>query len=150
MDQTPSQKPSQEQAHLLVAAVRVLEHQLKRSPSVDEVANLLQQSREVTGHQVRTLEALAILRTIKSPFDLHVELLDHHKIEELPVEESGPGFQDEVEDFHRKFEEKQKEMQNLFDTGEQDQRQKSRFEDLDSELSKFRSPRRPNPFGDES
>jgi len=146
MDQTPSQK----QAHLLASAVRVLEHQLSRSPSVDEVAKLLQQSREVTGHQIRALETLQILRTIKSPFDVHVELHDHRKIEELPVEESGPGFQDEVEDFHRKFEEKQKELQNLFDTGEQEARQKARFADLDSELGKFRSPRRPNPFGDES
>ena len=142
-------KPSQQQAHIVVAAVRVLAHQHGRPPSVDEVAELLGMSREVAGHQVRVLEALEILRTMKSPFDLRVELRDHRKIEELPVEETGPGFQDEVEDFHRKFEEKQKELQGLFDSGEQEQRQKSRFADLDSELNKFRSPKRQNPFGDE-
>jgi hypothetical protein len=149
MENGSAPKPSQKQAHLLVAAVRVLEHQCNRSPSVEEVAQLLQQSREVTGHQVRTLESLQILHTIKSPFDLHVEVQDHRLIEDLPVEENGPGFQDEVEDFHRKFEQKQKELQNLFDTGAHQERQKARFENLDSELSKFRSPRRPNPFGEE-
>jgi hypothetical protein len=143
-------KPSQKQAHLVVAAVRVLEYKNGRPPSVDEVAELLGQSREIMGHQIRSLEALDILHTVKSPFDLLVELRDHLQIEELPVEESGPGFQDEVEDFHRKFEEKQKKLQNLFDSGEQEKRQKSRFADLDDELNRFRSPRRPDPFGDDS
>jgi len=143
-------KPSQNQAHLVVAAVRVLAYKQGRPPSVDEVAALLEQSREVMGHQIRVLESLDILRTVKSPFDLHVELRDPSQIDALPLEETGPGFQDEVDDFHRKFEEKQKKLQNLFDTGEQEQRQKERFADLDDELKSFRSPRRPNPFGDES
>lgn len=139
-------KPSQQQAHLLVAGVRVLEYQQKRPPSVDELARLLQMSHEVAGHQVRVLESLEILQTIKSPFDLLVELKDHHKIEDLPLEESGPGFKDEVEDFHRQFEEKQKKLQNLFDSGDQEKRQQERFADLDSELDEFRSPKRSNPF----
>lgn len=142
-------RPSQQQAHLLVAGVRVLEHQHKRPPSVDELAALLQMSREVTGHQVRVLESLEILQTIKSPFDLRVEIDDHHRVEDLPVEESGPGFRDEVEDFHRKFEAKQKKLQNLFDSGELEERQKQRFASLDSELREFRSPKRTNPFGED-
>ena len=142
-------KPSQQQAHLMVAAVRVLAHKHARPPSVNEIAELLESSREVIGHQVRVLEKLQILRTMKSPFDLRVELQDHRKIEELPVEESGPGFQDEVDDFHRKFEQKQKELQGLFDSGEQEERQKSRCADLESELDKFQNPKRHNPFGDD-
>ena len=150
LEVTMDSKPSQNQAHLVVAAVRVLAHKQGRPPSVEEVASLLEQSREIMGHQIRALESLQILRTVKSPFDLHVELLQPEKIDELPLEESGPGFQDEVEDFHRKFEEKQKKLQNLFDSREQERQQQARFSDLDEELDKFRSPRRPNPFGDES
>ena len=142
-------RPSQHQAHLMVAGVRVLEHQHNRPPSVNELAALLGISREVTGHQVRVLETLGILQTIKSPFDLRVELDDYRQIEALPVEETGPGFKDEVEDFHRKFEKKQKDLQNLFDSGEQEKRQKERFSDLDSELEEFRSPKRSNPFGED-
>ena len=56
-------KPSQQQAHLMVAAVRVLAHKHARPPSVDEIAELLEASREVTGHQVRVLEKLQILRS---------------------------------------------------------------------------------------
>ena len=141
--------PSQPVAHLVVAAIRVLEHQLKRPPTVDEVGQLLGYAKEYAGHLVRALEAEEIVHPIHGPFETRVEILDHHKIEDLPVEESGPGFKDEVDDFHRKFEEKQKKLQNLFDSGEEQERQRKRFESLDDELRDFKSPRRANPFGDD-
>ncbi|MFQ5600837.1 MAG: hypothetical protein ACE5G2_09820 [Candidatus Krumholzibacteriia bacterium] len=144
------QIPSQSQAHLQVAAVRVLEHKLKRPPSVDEIAELLEQAKELTGHLVRALEAQGIVHTIKSPFDLRVGVKDHRKIEELPTEESGPGFKDEVDEFHRQFEEKQKKLQSLFDTGEVQEKQQKRLANLDDELRKFKNPRHSNPFGDDS
>ena len=78
--------PSQAQAHLVVAAVRVLGYKLGRPAAVEEIAELLGFSKELTGHLVRGLEAHAIVQTIKSPFDLRVEVRDHLKIEELPRE----------------------------------------------------------------
>ena len=140
--------PSQPTAHLVVSAVRVLEHQLKRPPSVDEIAELLGFAKEYAGHLVRALEAHEIVHPIHGPFETRVEIRDHHKIEELPAEDSGPGFKDEVDDFHRKFEEKQKKLQNLFESGEAEERQRKRFESLDDELRSFKSPRA-NPFGDD-
>lgn len=142
------QTPSRPEAHLLVAAVRVLEHQHQRPPSVDELAELLRFSREFTGHLVRALEPLGIVHAIKSPFDVRVEVRDHLKIETLPAEDSGPGFKDEVDEFHRQFQEKQKKLQNLFDSGEQQERQRRRLENLDDELRRFKSPRA-DPFADD-
>jgi hypothetical protein len=133
----------------MVAAVRVLEHQLKRAPTVDELGGLLDYAREYAGHLVRALESQGILHAIHGPFDTRVEIRDHTKIEELPEEDRGPGFKDEVDDFHRKFEEKQKKLQNLFDSDEAQQRQRKRFENLDEELKDFKSPRHANPFRDD-
>lgn len=141
--------PSQSVAHLMVAAVRVLEHQLKRPPTVDEVATMLAYAKEYAGHLVRALEAHEILHAIHGPFDTRVEIRDPGKIETLPEEDSGPGFKDEVDDFHRKFEEKQKKLQSLFESDEAGERQRKRFENLDDELRAFKSPRRANPFGDD-
>lgn len=141
--------PSQPVAHLMVAAVRVLEHQLKRPPTVDEVGELLDFAREYAGHLVRALETQGILHAIHGPFDTRVEVRDHTKIEELPEDERGPGFKDEVDDFHRKFEEKQKKLQSLFDSDEVRERQRKRFESLDEELKDFKSPRHANPFRDD-
>lgn len=140
-------RPSQSQAHLLVAAVRVLGHTLGRPPAVEEIAALIHYSPELAGHLVRALESCDIVLTIRSPFDLRVEVRDHRKIEELPVEDTGPGLQDEVEEFHERFQQKQKELQNLFDAGEHEERKKKRLAGLDAELENFKSPRR-NPFGD--
>ena len=141
--------PSQPKAHLLVAAIRVLGHKLQRPPTVDELGELLGFAREYAGHLVRALEAHEILHAIHGPFETRVEIRDHRRIEELPAEESGPGFQDEVDDFHRKFEEKQRKLQNLFDSDEMQEHQRKRFESLDDELRDFKSPRRTNPFGDD-
>ncbi len=139
--------PPQREAHLVVAAVRVLAHKTGRPPSVDEVAELLGQARELTGHLIRGLESVGIVNTIKSPFDLRVEVQNHLEIESLPVEDTGPGLRDEVEEFDKRFKEKQEKLQNLFDSGDAEARRKSRIAGLDDELQSFQKPRR-NPFGD--
>src|SRR5262245_19973762 len=88
---------SRPEAQLPVAAVRILEHQHRRPPAIDEIAELLRYSKEFTGHLVRALEPLGIVHTIKSPFEVRVEVRDHLKIETLPAEDRGPGFKDEVD-----------------------------------------------------
>lgn len=144
------QIPSRSKAHLIVAAVRVLEYRLDRPPSVEEIGELLDLSREVAGHLVRALESRGIVSTIKGPFDLRVTVADYVRLEELPLEESGVGFKNEVDEFHKRFEEKNRKLQNLFDTGAQEEQQKERFSDLETELKKFKGPRMSNPFGNES
>lgn len=142
-------QPSQAQAHLAVAAIRILEHQEQRPPTVEEIATMLRFSKEYAGHLVRALDAVGIVQIVKSAFDQRVEVRDHQKIETLPAEETGPGFKDEVDAFHRKFEEKQKKLQNLFDSDERAERQRQRFDNLDDELRKFNKGPRHNPFEDE-
>jgi|RhiMethySRZTD1v2_1073278.scaffolds.fasta_scaffold248380_2 hypothetical protein len=146
--EVPVQPPAQSQAHLAVAAIRVLQHQEQRPPTVEEIASLLRFSKEYTGHLVRALDAAGIVQIIKSAFDQRVEVRDHHKIEALPAEEAGPGFKDEVDAFHQQFEAKQKKLQNLFDADERGDRQRQRFQNLDEDLRKFKSPRY-DPFGED-
>lgn len=137
--------PPQEQAHLVVAAVRVLAHKSGRPAAIEEIAALLGWSNELTGHLVRALESCGVVRTIKSPFDVRVEVANHHEIDNLPVEDQGPGLQDEVEEFHERFKKKQEQLQNLFDTGEHDRKKKERLAGLDKELENFKAPKW-NPF----
>jgi len=140
--------PPRSEAHLLVAAVRVLAHKTGRPPAVDEVAELLGWSRELTGHLSRGLEAQGILQALTSPFDVRLEIADHLAIENLPVEDTGPGLRDEVEAFHEQFKKKQEELQNLFDSGEHEKRKQERIEGLENELRDFKTPKRFNPFGE--
>jgi hypothetical protein len=139
--------PPQSQAHLVVAAVRVLTHKTGRPPAIEEIAELLGWSKELCGHLVRGLEAHGITGIIKSPFDVRVEVADHTKIEELPVEDRGPGLKDEVEEFHSRFQKKQEQLQQLFDSGDAEAKRKQRLSGLDDELSKFKAPRW-SPWGE--
>ena len=143
-----SHMPPRPQAHLLVAAVRVLAHKTGRPPSVEEVGELLGWSRELVGHLSRALEAQGILQALTSPFDLRLEVADHLAIEKLPVADTGPGLRDEVDAFHEQFKKKQEELQNLFDAGEHEKRKQARLEGLENELRDFKAPKRTNPFGD--
>jgi hypothetical protein len=140
--------PPRSEAHLLVAAVRVLAHKTGRPPTVEEVAELLGWSRELTGHLSRGLETQGIVQALISPFDVRLEVADHLAIEKLPVEDTGPGLRDEVEAFHEQFKKKQEALQNLFDSGEHEKRKQERIEGLDNELRDFKTPKRFNPFGD--
>ena len=114
------------------------------------ISETLQFAKEYTGHLVRALEPFGIVHAITGPFEQRVEIREHTKIEDLPAEETGPGFKDEVDEFHRQFEEKQKKLQNLFDTNELEERQRKRFQGLDEELREFKNPRVSNPFADDS
>jgi hypothetical protein len=134
-------------AHLLVAAVRVLTHKTGRPPAIEEAAELLGWSREFCGHVSRGLEAQHILITLKSPFDVRLDVGDHLRIEELPEDDSGPRFKDEVDAFHEQFKKRQEDLQNLFDSGELEARKKERLAGLEDELRDFKAPRRTDPFG---
>src|SRR5262245_61133436 len=138
-EETVSHAPPRAQAHLVVAAVRVLAHQTGRPPSIEEVADLLGWARELTGPLARGLEAHAIVRLLKSPFDVRLEIADHLAIEKLPVEDTGPGLKDEVEAFHEQFKKKQEELQNLFDSGEVEKRKQERLQGLEDELKGFKA-----------
>lgn len=143
-----SHTPPRSEGHLLVAAVRVLAHKTGRPPSVEEAAELLGWSRELTGHLSRALEAKGILQAITSPFDVRLEVADYLALENLPVEDTGPGLRDEVEAFHEQFKKKQEELQALFESGEIEKRKQERIEGLENELRDFKTPKRFNPFGD--
>jgi hypothetical protein len=147
LEDVVEQQSPRAQAHLIVAAVRVLLHKTGRPPAVEEVAGLLGWSREYCGHLCRNLEAQMILVTLKSPFDVRVDVGDHLRIEDLPEDDSGPRFKDEVEAFHSEFQKRQDELRNLFDSGELEERKKKRLAGLEDELREFKSPRRPDPFG---
>jgi DNA-binding transcriptional regulator GbsR (MarR family) len=146
-EETVSHAPPRAQAHLIVGAVRVLAHKTGRPPSIEEVAELLGWSRELTGHLARGLEAHGIVQLLKSPFDVRLEIADHLAVEKLPVEDAGPGLKDEVDAFHEEFKKRQEELQNLFDSGEAEKRKKERLQGLEDELKGFKAPKRFDPFG---
>lgn len=76
------------EAHIFVAAIRVLTFQKGCPPSLEETCSLLGFSAEA-GHALsRRLKNLGILDTFEDPFSVKLSVDDHLKIETLSKEEN--------------------------------------------------------------
>jgi hypothetical protein len=128
--------------HLLVAAVRVLAHREGRPPTVEETADLIRLSREVAHHLVRRLAALGAVRLIETPFEARLVIADHTRLEALPRGEASPAIASELETFLARNEEKQKELDRLFDGGAVEKKKRERIGSLEEQFKKFRDSRR--------
>ena len=137
-----------ELGHLIVAAVRVLAHRDRRSPEEEAVADLLGLPPEYVRNAIRHLADASILRVVRTPFEVRIEVADHTRLEELPHEEEGPAMEEEVRQFMGTKRDKQVGLEKLFRAGELDEKARSRQTDLEQKLRGFR-PRTPGPNEDE-
>jgi len=72
------------EAHLFVAAVRVLQHRNQTPPRLEDVSEMLRISVEL-GHSIcRRLAKLGIIETLEDPFSIMVAVADHLRIEKIP------------------------------------------------------------------
>ena len=102
-----------EEAHLLVAAIRVLEFRNKKAPGFEETAELLGINIEKVSVICKKLEAEGVIELAEGPFETtHLIISDHGKIEELPREIAENRMAEEIRMFKEKsknaFEEKVK------------------------------------------
>ena len=113
-----------QKAHLLVAAIRILEYQHHSPPAVEAVCRLLDISVEEGGFFFRKFEETGILKAVESPQGIRLAVRDHSKIEEIPrgISESlldkelknfqtaRKGFTQKIESFQAAQAEKKKQM----------------------------------------
>ncbi|RLC14280.1 MAG: hypothetical protein DRI57_14735 [Deltaproteobacteria bacterium] len=122
--------------HLLVAAIRLLEHQNGANPSVEQVCHALSLSVEQGYLICNKLSEIEIIEMVMKEDTLGTRLFiqDHLKIEEIPRGEQGTSLQEEVEKFQntkKEFEQKIEAFQ-----AEKAERQKNLFAEIESKLKK--------------
>jgi len=135
--------PSKQKGHLAVAALRVTANRENRPARPDEIATLLGWGLEETLVVMRGLVDCGVARMHETPFEVHFELLDHLKLEELPEEGEEPELDEEVAEFHRRNKTRREELERMFREGEADQRRKKKVEELEQQFSEFRKKKRP-------
>ena len=138
--------PSRAQGHLVVASIRVLSHLRKRPPTAEEIAEQLGLSREQVLHLLRGLEERRIVRSIENPFDVRIDVAEYKAIEELPEEAIGPDIGREIEDFHKKTEERQKRIEQMLRDGDPDARSREKTAAIEKEFRQFRKKKGSSPF----
>jgi hypothetical protein len=119
-------------AHLAVAAIRILAHKKGAPPSVDEVCHILSFSLEQGNFICNKLEEIGIVEIVEGAFGTRLFIKNHLKIEDIPrgdkvsgLEEELKKFQDSKKDFSKKIESFQ---------AKQAKKQKDLFAELEKKL----------------
>jgi hypothetical protein len=119
-------------AHLVVAAIRIIEHQKSSEPTVDTICRFLSFSPEQGNFICRQLREMDILDCIESAYGIRFFIKNHLKLEEIPRGEQDTRLEKELAKFqsHREdIDQKVKTFQS-----EQAQKQKDLFAELGEKL----------------
>jgi len=122
------------QAQLIIAAIRILEHQHATPPSVEQVCETLAFSIE-QGHRLcNRLKEMGIIDITSGAFGTRLFVVDHIKIEEIPRGETGSSMEAEL----RKFKDSQKGLEKKVENikAEQDKKKKDLFADIEKAFKK--------------
>jgi DNA-directed RNA polymerase specialized sigma subunit len=138
--------PSRAQGHLIVAAIRVLQHLRMRPPTPEEISEHLNLSREVVLHILRGLEGRRAVRFLQSPFEVRVDIVDHEVLDALPLDATGPDMGREIQDFHKKTEDRQKQIEKMMREADPEERTREKTSKMEEEFRRFKNRKSRPPF----
>ena len=121
-------------AHLVVAAIRILEHKNSAQPSIDEVCRTISFSLEQGNFIFRKLNKMNIINVVEDAFGTNLFIKNHLLLEEIPRGAS----EDKLEKELIKFQNTQKKIIQkieVFHT-EQEKKKKNLFAELEEKLKK--------------
>ncbi|MFO7971807.1 MAG: hypothetical protein R6U40_08660 [Desulfobacterales bacterium] len=121
-------------AHLVVAAIRILTHRESTPPSIDQVCRTIAFSLEQGNFICKKLKEIGVVDVVEGGFGTRLFVKNHLKIEEIPkpkkedtLEESLKAFQNSKKDFTKKIESFQ---------AKQAKKQRDLFAELEEKLKK--------------
>jgi hypothetical protein len=133
-------RPSYEDGHLVVAAARVLARRANKPPTPEQIAELLGLPPDFVGTLVVMLGEEGILMVVENPFEIHVEVADYVKLEDLPREANGPTMRDELNTFIQKKHEEYVATEKMLSLDEVEKKQKAKMSKLEEEMKKMKGP----------
>jgi len=139
---------TRDEALLVLAAIRVQGHLKERSPTLAEVAEILDRSETEVRLQLNVLGELGASKIVDSAYESHVEIVDHLQVEHL-TEAAEPALSEDLKDFDRRQREEADRLANLFDSGDHQKNQQEQQDQMDVDFKKFQKQKPRNPFGDD-
>ncbi len=121
-------------SHLIVAAIRILEHRKTAPPSIDDICRAISFSLEQGNLICRKLKEMGIIDVVEGAYGTRLFIKNHLKIEEIPrgtneskLEEELKKFKDTKKDYTQKIESFQ---------AKQAEKKKNLFAELEKKLQK--------------
>ncbi len=129
---TPETRSLYDDAHLFVAAVRLLTHQEQTPPDLAQVCQALSLSQERGGFVCRRLTEIGAIESIRGADGDRLFVRDHLKLETLPREAQPDRLQDELD----RFQEAQKGLTSKVENirAEQARKKKDLFSEMEKKL----------------
>ena len=121
-------------AHLVIAAIRILEYRNSAPPSIDEVCRTISFSLEQCNFVCSKLNEMNIIDIVEGAFGTKLFIKNHLLIEDIPKEATEDSLGKEL----KKFQESKKnytQKVELFQT-EQKKKKKDLFSELEKKLKK--------------
>jgi len=123
------------EAHLFIAAIRLLQHRKASPPSLEEVCELLQISVELGNTTRRKLTKAGIVNSLEDPFGVKLMVGDHLAIESLPKEAPAEdSLAKELAEFQAKKKSGDEKVAAI--QAELEKKKKEMFSDLEARLKK--------------
>lgn len=135
------------EAHLLLAAIRVLGHRHERPPRPEEVAELLEWPEAMVRLRASRLQELGAVCLVQSAYEVHLEIRDHLVVDSLP-EASVETLVEDLADFDRRKQAEAQKMAQLFDDGTFARQKQEKIDRMDAGLRQLPGKAR-NPFGED-
>ena len=119
-------------AHLVVAAIRILDHQNAASPTIEDVCRTLSFSMEQGNYICNRLIGMGIIEVVEGAYEIRLFIKNHLKIEEIPKDEKDSSLKEDLE----KFQDSKKDFTHKIESFQAKQAKKQRdlFADLEKKL----------------
>lgn len=127
-----TQKDLYTSAHLVVAAIRVYEHQQHVPPSVEQICGMLSINPEQGFMICRKLSEMGVIEIVEGAFGTRLYILDHLKLEEIPKGKKENDLAKELAAFQDSRKGLSKKIESF--QAQQAEKKKSMFADLEKQL----------------
>jgi len=121
-------------AHLIVAAIRILEHRNSSPPSVENVCDTLSVSLEQGNLVFSKLQELKIIEVVEGPYGARLFIRNHLIIEEIPKDSKKSGIEEDIKQFQNTKKNYTKKIESF--QAKQTEKQKNLFAELEKKFKK--------------
>jgi hypothetical protein len=120
------------QGHLVLAAIRVLEHLRGTSPTLEEIRNLINMSLEKVNFICKKLHDTGVIEIVEGAFGNRMTIADHMKMENFLNAEKEDKLKSALEEFQKSRLHMSQKIADI--QSEQAKKKKNLFEDLEKKI----------------
>lgn len=139
-------KDQYSQAHLVVSAIRVLDHQQNAPPSIEEVCRTLRYTLEQGYMICRRLKEMGIIEIVEGTFGTRLSVKDHTALESIPKGIQESHLDKELKAFQTTRKDRTKEMEIESFKAKQEEKKRTLFAEIEKKLKGGIDQKKTNPL----